>query len=255
MPVKRRRESSTGIYHVIAKGINKEKIFNQKREKAYFKKIILKHIEKYKVEFYAYCIMSNHVHLIIRAEIQTLSLFMAVVLAEYASYYNFKHHRNGHVFQNRFTSECIENERYFWICLRYIHLNPVKAHMIKSPLRYQYSSMGEYKTGTVVLLHEKALSLYKKHFKNYEEFEEFHGQRLQEIIADIPDEIKLQQREVAFVIAQEIFEEYKLSLLCQVFEEKKIREAYVGRLKERLKISEKKARELCVLTLSQVENE
>lgn len=62
--MKRRQESSTGMYHVIVKGINKERIFNQRREKSYFIKIILKHLKVYKVEIYSYCIMSNHAHLL-----------------------------------------------------------------------------------------------------------------------------------------------------------------------------------------------
>lgn len=74
--MKRRQESSTGIYHVIVKGINKERIFNQQREKSYFIKIILKHLKIYKVEIYSYCIMSNHAHFIIRSEIQILSRFI-----------------------------------------------------------------------------------------------------------------------------------------------------------------------------------
>ncbi len=149
MPLKRRQKSGTDRYHVIAKGINKERTFNQSREKTYLKKIIKKIKKKYEnVEIYAYCIMSNHIHLILKAEFPELSLFMAAVLAEYANYYNYKHHRNGHVFQNRFVSECIETERYFWNCLRYIHLNPVKARVVKEAARYQYSSMMEYKSGT-----------------------------------------------------------------------------------------------------------
>lgn len=117
MPFKRRRKSSTGKYHVIAKGINKEHIFNQIRERSYFKKILIKFLEKYDVKLFAYCIMSNHIHLVLQAELQVLSLFMAQVLAEYAQYYNYKHQRNGHVFQNRFRSECIENTQHFWNCI------------------------------------------------------------------------------------------------------------------------------------------
>ena len=74
--MKRRQESSTGMYHVMVKGINKERIFNQQREKSYLIKIILKHLELFKVEIYSYCIMSNHAHFIIRSEIQILSRFI-----------------------------------------------------------------------------------------------------------------------------------------------------------------------------------
>lgn len=163
---RRRRESFTGLYHVVVKGINKERIFDQQREKVYLKKIILEFKEKYGIEIYAYCIMSNHAHFIIRAELNELSSFMARVLAKYAFYYNFKHNRNGHVFQNRFMSECIESESYYWTCLRYIHLNPVKANMVKRVVRYKYSSMGEYFTETKGLICEKAFEMYKKTFQN-----------------------------------------------------------------------------------------
>ena len=82
MPLKRRQKSGTDLYHVIAKGINKERTFNQSREKTYLKKIIKKIKKKYEnVEIYAYCIMSNHIHLILKAEFPELSLFMAAVLA------------------------------------------------------------------------------------------------------------------------------------------------------------------------------
>ena len=86
MPTRRRKESRTGIYHIIVRGLNHEKIFQQQREKLYFKSIISNYLQKYKVEVYSYCIMSNHAHFIIRAELQILSLFMAAILAEYASY-------------------------------------------------------------------------------------------------------------------------------------------------------------------------
>ncbi len=66
MKNRRRRESFTGLYHVVVKGINKERIFDQQREKVYLKKIILEFKEKYGIEIYAYCIMSNHAHFIIR---------------------------------------------------------------------------------------------------------------------------------------------------------------------------------------------
>ncbi len=255
MPTRRRRESKTEIYHVIVKGINKEKIFNQQREKIYFKQIILKYLEIINIEIYCYCIMSNHAHFIIRAEIHDLSKFMAFILSEYASYYNYKHHRNGHVFQNRFASECIENERYFWSCLRYIHLNPVKAGMVKTSTRYRYSSMSEYALEETVLVHEKAISLYKSAFRDFQEFIVFHKSREEIVFQDTADEIVLQQMEVALNLAKDICKERSLSLLMQVFEEKGAREEYIHRLKQTLKISQKKTKELYEMLMHKVENE
>lgn len=244
MPIKRRQESNTGFYHVIVKGINNERIYNQKRERIYFKKIILKYLKKYQVEIFAFCIMSNHAHVIIRAELQELSMFMAVILAEYANYYNYKHKRNGHVFQNRFISECIENESYFWNCIRYVHMNPVKAGMVKNPLRYAYSSMKEYYTHTPLVLHENALVLYERHFAGYEVFEEFHQLRHYEVFKDIPEEISSQQIEVAALILDELSEMSDLKLKIQMFEEKHLRKKYMQQLQSILKLSDARTKKL-----------
>lgn len=255
MPRQRRRKSATELYHVIVKGINKEKIYNQNREKTYFKKIILKHLGKYQVEIYSYCIMSNHAHFIIRAELQVLSAFMAVILAEYALYYNFKHHRNGHVFQNRFISECIESERYYWNCLRYIHLNPRKANIVKDMSRYAYSSIGEYKVETPEIISKRAIEIYQVHFRNFLEFEEFHGERATEVFQDIVEEMKSQRVEVARTIAEEVFAKYDLALLNQVFEEKNQRKEYIQKLQKELDLTEKQAEKLCINVMKMVENE
>lgn len=245
MPRKRRMKSSTEMYHVMVKGINKEKIFNQNREKSYFKKIILKHLEKYAVDIYGYCIMSNHAHFIIRAEIQTLSYFMAAILAEYASYYNYKHKRNGHVFQNRFKSECIEDVKYYWACLRYIHLNPVKAHMIQKVERYKYSSIGEYITHANLLLSRKAIDLFLKEFENNQEFLDYHGYVGENIFIDVKDEMEMRRVEVATEVLKRMRKEKQLKLLYQIFEEKVYREEYIIELQRKLNIAQKAAKELC----------
>ncbi len=254
MPTHGRWESRTGIYHVMVKGINNERIFNQSREKAYFKSIILKHLKKQKVEIYSYCLMSNHAHFIIGAEIQLLSSFMASTLSEYAMYYNYKHQRNGHVFQNRYRSECINDERYFWTCLRYIHLNPVKAQMIKTPERYKFSSMSEYLSGEPELIHAKAVSMYQKRFSDADAFREFHKQREIALILDTEEDLTWQQRDTAVLIAENMWHEKGLPVLEQVFEEKQVREEYIDRLREILGVSKQKAALLCTAARQEVED-
>ncbi len=256
MAIRKRQRSNSGFYHVVVKGINKENLFEQQREKAYFRKIIYEGLKKYKVEIYAYCIMSNHAHFLIWAEIlEELSQFMARILAKYALYYNFKHNRNGHVFQNRFTSENIENEGYFWNCIRYIHLNPVKAKMLKKAVGYRYSSMGEYCTEASVLICGKAFEMYKKRFLCYSDFEEFHLIRQRQIFVDTADEVEIQRLEIACTIAEEVFYEKGLSVLAQVFEEKEIREDFIRRIQKTLKISKRKAREICIMVKNKTDNE
>lgn len=245
MPRKRRLESSTGMYHIMVKGINKEKIFNQNREKSYLKKIILKHLEKYAVEIYGYCIMSNHAHFIIRAEIQTLSFFMAAILAEYASYYNYKHKRNGHVFQNRFNSECIEDSNYYWTCLRYIHLNPVKARMVQKVERYKYSSMVEYINNSDVLICRQAIDKVREEFINNQTFLDYHGELGENIFIDIKEEIEMQKVEVAVKIAKRISDKKQLKVIHRIFEEQPYRLEYMMELQRILKITQKDAKDLC----------
>lgn len=254
MPKGRRRESHSGFYHVVVKGINKERTFNQPREKFYFEKIILKYIEEQDVEIHAYCIMSTHAHFIIRAEIKELSYFMARILADYASYYNFKHQRNGHVFQNRFTSECIETESYFWNCLRYIHMNPVKAKMAKTVEAYKHSSAGEYYSATPKIIHEKAIQVCKKRFETYRDFEEFHSKRQREVFCDIAEEIVAQQLEIGILLAEKLLKEKKLHSFSQIFEEISMREEYIRQLKQTLSLSKTKGQKVYDLVEKTVKN-
>lgn len=252
----KRQESSTGVYHVIAKGIARENNFSQIRERKYFQKIIRKYKDKYAVKIFSYCIMSNHVHLMIGAELPVLSLFMARILAEYAIYYNYKHNRNGHVFQNRFTSECIETESYFWNCLRYIHMNPVKAGMAVHAADYRFSSMREFFPGKAKdpLIHPDSLTMAKQKFGDCALFEEFHRKRNYEIFQDIYNEMEQQRLEVAEKLAREMYEQAQMNYLTQVFEEKSYREEYIKNIQQTLNVSQRKSKLLYSKIRNQVKN-
>jgi len=241
----KRQESSTGLYHVFVRGINKENIFEQVREKNYFKRIIKKYLDKYDVEIHAYCIMSNHAHLIIKSiEKEKLSYFMSNILAEYAEYYNYKHNRNGHVFQNRFGSECIESEKYYWNCIKYIHLNPVKAFMVSSALDYKYSSIGEYRRYRNGLLHQNAIQNYKKRFENWETYLQYHYITNEVMFIGTKEEIDMQRSEQALNLLWEMQEHEKLETAIEIFEEPLLREKYIEMIKERLNVSNKETKRL-----------
>ena len=107
-----RKESSTKIYHIVNRGIERRSIFAEKRERTRMINIIRENWKKYQVNFYAYCIMPNHFHMLVQADLKALALFIAVISARYALYYNYKHQRSGYVFQNRYRSQCVENEAY-----------------------------------------------------------------------------------------------------------------------------------------------
>ena len=113
MPRKARRKSESGIYHIILRGINKQIIFGDEEDHDRF----LKTIKKYKIvcgyKVYAYCLMSNHVHLLIRVGQEDLDLIIKRIAGSYVYWYNWKYSRTGHLFQDRFRSEPVDSDEIF----------------------------------------------------------------------------------------------------------------------------------------------
>ncbi|MBQ6151862.1 MAG: transposase [Mogibacterium sp.] len=139
-----RKLSESGIYHVMMRGINRQQIFFEESDYAYFIRLLGKYKSVSGYELFAYCLMGNHVHLLIRVRKEPLSVIMKRIGGAFAYWYNGKYERTGHLFQDRFKSEVIDSERYFIAALRYILRNPVKAGMCKRPEDYKYSSGREY---------------------------------------------------------------------------------------------------------------
>ena len=92
---------------------------------------------------YAYCLMSNHFHLLIRERNDNLAMAVKRIASSYVYYYNHKYGRDGHLFRERFKSEPVNDMDYFTTLLRYIHQNPVKAGLVKNVKDYEFSSWGE----------------------------------------------------------------------------------------------------------------
>lgn len=144
MPRRKRRESSTGIYHVMARGNNQNWIFKDEQDKGKLYSIIKEVKEDHPFKMYAYCIMNNHYHLMVKEEDHQLNDFIKVINQRYAAYYNKNRHIIGHVFQDRYKSEPVEDNVYFLGLLRYIHLNPVEAGIVQDPYQYKWCSYKEY---------------------------------------------------------------------------------------------------------------
>ena len=139
----------------MVQGLNKEYIFNSNEEIMTYLEILFKYEKEYKLLIVAYCVMNNHVHLLINVEdVYELSKLMKNVNTTYAIYYNKKHNRCGFVFRNRYKSEEIFSEKHFISCINYIHNNPIKAGICKSREDYKYSSYNDYinKSGFVTQL-------------------------------------------------------------------------------------------------------
>lgn len=140
-----RKLSQTGLYHIIFKGIGSQNIFEAPADYKKLKEIIVRVKEETEFELYAYCFMTNHVHLVIKEkEIGEISKIMTKILSHYATWFNKKYEREGALFANRYKSEPVEDERYYFSLVRYIHQNPLKAGMVENLKSYPHSSYGEY---------------------------------------------------------------------------------------------------------------
>lgn len=192
-----RKRSITDIYHVIGRGLNRNFIFSENREKRRFISLIRENLSQYDVVIYAYCIMPNHFHLLIKADIKELSSFMAKVLAAYAQYYNFKHDRIGYVFQDRFKSQCIEEENYFWNCMRYIHLNPSKERAFNKISKYKFSSFYEFYRDKRDIVHENAFIIKSQRFLTTQHFLSFHQIDNRDVFSDTEEDTNWNNLRVA----------------------------------------------------------
>lgn len=144
--------SLTGVYHVMLRGVNKQRIFEWQEDYESFLKILGKSmltntdgeaVEKPNYELYAYCLMDNHVHLLVHVTRQPLATVVKRIATSYAMYFNLRYHRVGHLFQDRFRSEPCENAEYLLTLMDYIHNNPVKGGCCVSPIDYKYCSYSE----------------------------------------------------------------------------------------------------------------
>lgn len=144
MPRKPRSKSETGIYHVIARGIGQQDIFHEANDFRRYLETAQKLSLSSGVSVLGYCLMTNHVHLLLREDSGNISVFMKRLGVSYAYWYNWKYERSGHVFQDRFKSECVEDDAYLLTVIRYIHQNPVKAAITSKPEEYQWSSCAGY---------------------------------------------------------------------------------------------------------------
>ena len=150
MPRKSRELLDGKICHHIVQGINKEYIFKKEEDKKKYLNLLMKYYKDYEIDIICYCIMDNHIHLILHSDnINNISSFMRMVNSIYAMYYNKKYNRVGYVFRDRFKSILIMTREQLYACIKYIHMNPVKANIVKNEGEYKYSSYNDFlnKTG------------------------------------------------------------------------------------------------------------
>lgn len=187
MPRTAREKSHSGIYHIMLRGINKQNIFEEAEDYVKMLELIRLSKELGGITLYGYCLMSNHIHLLLKEGAEPLETTMKRLGSKYAVWFNTKYQRVGHLFQDRFKSETVEDPPYFLTALRYIHFNPVEAGLVKTPGTYAYSSYDCYfgeddSAGNGLIDTEIAFSYTPKDL-----FAEYHAVGCTDTCMDIPE--------------------------------------------------------------------
>lgn len=160
------------LYHITSRGDDRKRVYVSEYDYEKFLEYLLKAKEKYNFFIYAYCLMSNHYHLLIETKLPNLSRIMQYMNTSYSVYYNKKRNRSGHVFQGRYKSIIVDGDSYFLELTRYIHLNPVKAGISEIPEEYKWSSFNEYITNKrkAIIDKKEMMKYYKIKPSKYKQF-------------------------------------------------------------------------------------
>jgi putative transposase len=135
-------------YHIIHRGNQKQKIFLEDVDFETYLQMLLHYKRKYAFKLYAYCLMPNHIHLIIEVKrVNDLAKIIQGVSLTYTLWFNKKYGKVGHLWQGRFKNKVIQKDRYLIDCLSYVEYNPVRASLTSSPNDYRWSSW-KYRTLT-----------------------------------------------------------------------------------------------------------
>lgn len=186
MPRQARKKSSAGIYHIMLRGVNQQQIFEDSEDCDKFLQVLkyCKAISEFKL--FAYCLMGNHIHILLQETNEPIELLMKRIATRFVYWYNIKYQRVGHLFQDRFKSEPIENDAYFLTVLRYIHQNPIKAGICKTVADYENSSYNEYFKSSDLIDSDFVFDLISK-----DGFTKFNSEKVFESCLDVEDKPKI----------------------------------------------------------------
>ena len=221
-----RKRSSSGIYHIMLRGVNQQQIFEDKEDNEYFLQVLKKCKAISDFKLFAYCLMGNHIHLLIQEGLEPVEQIMKRIAGRFVYWYNIKYQRTGHLFQDRFKSEPVEDDAYFLTVLRYIHQNPIVAHICKKIEDYEYSSYNDFLKDTDLIDTEFVFGIIPK-----EDFAIFNKEKTKADCIDIDNKVVTK---VTDQQAKKIIE--KISKCKNVSEfqllEGNVRDRYLKRLRE-----------------------
>jgi putative transposase len=130
MPRQPRLDAPEALHHVMVRGLERRVIFRDDRDRADFVARLAARPEAGAWTVSAWAVLSNHAHLLVRTGTRPLARSMRSLLTGYAGAFNRRHKRGGHLFQNRYESVVVVEEAYLWELVRYLHLNPLPAHVV-----------------------------------------------------------------------------------------------------------------------------
>ena len=197
MPRHARTKSKTGYYHILLRGVARQNIFENDHDRLKFLELLKRYKQELGFGLPAYCLMSNHIHLLIEDQKNVLDLIMKKLAGSYVSCCNGKYERVWHLFQDRFKSEPIDDEAYFLAVVRYIHQNPEKAKLAFTS-EYRWSSYREY-LGTPTLA-DTALVLELLNDRNG--FAEFHRQEEQQPCIELEEVKRINDEKATMLILE-----------------------------------------------------
>lgn len=179
MPRLARIKTTESIFHIMCRSITEVNLFKNDDDRLIYMTLIKKYQQIYQFKVYGYCLMDNHVHLLIDANGADISSIMHSINFSYAQYFNKIHKRHGHLFQDRFKSKIITDERYLFVASAYIHNNTTDIEAYKHcPERYEFSSLSIYlglrndpyeliSTSFILGLFGKNIKLARSRYKNF----------------------------------------------------------------------------------------
>jgi REP element-mobilizing transposase RayT len=130
MPRQARLDVPGALHHIMVRGIDKSNIFRDDEDKSRFLERLGQTVSEGKCTIYAWVLMDNHVHILFKSGKDGISAVMRKLLTWYAQYFNRKHRRTGHLFENRYKSILCDEDNYLLALIRYIHLNPIRAKIV-----------------------------------------------------------------------------------------------------------------------------